>query len=104
MTPEETIADIKQETFNRLRNSRNVWFIEETGGEFVVQEWMGPDAKHGAGVAPPSSYPTLRKAAARLLQLLGTGAVAPQTWAESVCIGEVTMDDGTKHGPEGLVS
>ena|SRR5690349_15717571 len=100
MTPDEEINNIKCDHFDRFRNSHQVWFIEEVGGEFVVQEWSGPGYKNGAGVAPSSSYPTLRKAAARLLQLLGTGAVAPQTWPESVCIGEVTMEDGSKHAPD----
>ncbi len=41
------------------------------------------------GVGPPTEYPTLRKAASRFLQLLGTGVVAPQTWPEDICIGHV---------------
>lgn len=100
MSPEEQIAEIKREHFARFQNSHQVWFIEEVGGEFVVQQWHGDRWKHGAGVAPSSSYPTLRKAAARLLQLMGTGPVAPQTWPESVCIGEATMEDGTKKSAE----
>lgn len=90
MTPDETIAKIKQETFEVLRQSRRVWMIEERGAEFVVHTWLGDDWKNGAGVGPPSSYPTLRKATARLLQLLEIGPVAPQTWPESVCLGTIT--------------
>ncbi len=91
MTPEERIAEIKQATFISLKGSRQVWMIEESGAEFIVHRWTGQGWKHGAGVAPPSSYPTLRKAASRLLQLLETGPVAPQTYPESVCVGSVTL-------------
>jgi hypothetical protein len=91
MTPEQSIYEIKRETFHRLGASRRVWMIEEHGADFVVHTWHGLGWTHGAGVGPTSSYPTLRLAAARLLQLLGTGPVAPQTWPEDVCIGEVTM-------------
>lgn len=92
MTPEETIAEIKQETFDIFKNSRNVWLIEERGADFIVHTWLGPDADHGSGVGPPNEYPTLRKAASRLLQMLGCGAVAPQTWPERVCIGNINCE------------
>lgn len=92
MTPDETISEIKQETFDAFKNSSRVWIIEERGAEFIVHTWYGPTWKNGAGVGPASTYPTLRKAAARLLQLLGTGPVAPQTWPERVCIGSVNME------------
>jgi hypothetical protein len=91
MTPDETITQIKQETFDVFKTSRAVYFIEERGAEFIVHQWTGDEAQHGPGVGPPSSYPTLRKAASRLLQLLGTGPVAPQTWPEEVCIGTVAI-------------
>lgn len=84
---EEEIADIKQETFDMFKSSRSVWIIEERGKQFIVHRWTP------GGVGPASDYPTLRKAAARLLQLLGVGAVAPQTWPESVCIGTVTTEN-----------
>ncbi len=90
MTPEETIAEIKREHFDRFKNSRQVWFIEEHGADFTVHTWHGGDWQHGAGVGPATSYPTLRKAAARFLQMLGTGPVAPQTWPEDICVGSVT--------------
>ncbi len=92
MSIDDEIASIKCETFERFKNSRRVWIIEECDGEFVVHTWSGTDGRYGAGVGPPSSYPTLRKAAARLLQLLHIGPVAPQTWPERVCVGMVTMD------------
>lgn len=45
------------------------------------------------GVAPPSTYPTKRLAASRLLQLLGIGPVGPQDHPESVCIGRLETDE-----------
>lgn len=99
MNAEQIVAQIKRETFDAFKDSRRVWIIEERGAEFIVHSWSGPDWKNGEGVAPASSYPTLRKAAARLLQLCDVGAVAPQTWPECVCIGEVTMEDGTSADP-----
>lgn len=92
MTPDETIAQIKRETFEIFKDSPHVWIIEERGAEFIVHSWYGATHGHGAGVGPPSDYPTLRKAAARLLQMLGCGAVAPQTWPESVCVGSVNSE------------
>lgn len=89
MSPDEEIARIKQETFEAFKHSPRVWIIEERGAEFTVHTWTGADWQNGSGVGPPSSYPTLRKAAARLLQMLGCGAVAPQTWPENVCIGTI---------------
>lgn len=90
MSADAEIAEIKREYFDRLCNARQVWIVEECGAEFIVHRWTGGEWKNGAGVAPPSSYPTLRKTAARILQLFGTGAVAPQTWPERVCIGTIT--------------
>ena len=92
MSPEETIAEIKQETFDIFKGSPHVWIIEERGAEFIVHTWSGPGHINGSGVGPPSSYPTLRKAAARFLQMLGVGAVAPQTWPENVCIGSIDCE------------
>jgi hypothetical protein len=63
---------------------RRLWaIIDMPNGQFRVYEQTHD------GVGPPTEYPSLRKAAARLLQLLGVGAVAPQTWPESICIGHV---------------
>ncbi len=92
MTVDEEILEIKRATSSGLCDARRVWIIEERGAEFVIHAWSGPTDQHGAGVAPPSSYPTLRKAAARLMQLLAVGPVAPQTWPEEVCIGSVNID------------
>lgn len=99
MTPDEQIADIKREAFDRFKGSRQVWIVEEIGADFRVHYWTGDEWKNGAGVSPQHDYPTLRKAAARLLQLFGVGAVSPQTWPERVCIGEITMEDGTQRDP-----
>jgi hypothetical protein len=90
MTFDEEIAQIKRDTFDFFKDSRRVWIVEERGAEFIVHDWMGPSYVHGPGVAPASVYPTLRKAAARLMQLFAVGPVAPQTWPEKVCIGSIT--------------
>jgi hypothetical protein len=93
MTFDEEIIQIKRDTFDSFKDSPRVWIVEERGAEFVIHAWNGPGYKHGAGVGPASSYPTLRKAAARLLQLFHCGPVAPQTWPEEACIGVVAMDE-----------
>lgn len=90
MTPDEEIAQIKRDAFDGFKTSRRVWIIEERGAEYILHNWTSDKYQYGAGVGPAHSYPTLRKVAARLLQILGTGPVAPQTWPESVCIGTVT--------------
>ncbi len=92
MTPDEEITQIKRDTFAVFAGSRRVWIIEERGAEFIVHSWSGDDWQNGSGVGPASTYPTLRKAAARLLQLLGIGPVAPQTWPENICIGSVDVE------------
>lgn len=92
MTFDEEISEFKRNTFDTFKDSRQVWIIEERGAEFIIHTWNGSSHTHGAGIGPPSSYPTLRKAAARLLQLLHTGPVAPQTWPEEVCVGTITTD------------
>ena len=89
MTPNQEIAQIKLDTFEAFKDSRKVWIIEERGADFIVHSWDGSDGPFGAGVGPASTYPTLRKAAARLMQLLHVGPVAPQTWPEEVCIGSI---------------
>lgn len=86
MTFEEEIAWIKSQHF---KDFRNVWIIEERDAQFVVHHWSP------GGVGPTSSYPTLRKAAARLLQLLHTGPVGPQTWPEEACISSADIETET---------
>jgi hypothetical protein len=94
-TPDEEIAEIKIETFESFKDSRRIWIIEERGADFIIHTWTGSDWIHGSGVGPSISYPTLRRAASRLLQLLGVGPVAPQTWPEAIGIGSVSVDDET---------
>lgn len=92
MTFEDEVAQIKRDTFEAFKDSRRVWIVEERGADFIVHAWLGPDAPHGCGVGPTSSYSTLRKAAARLMQLFAVGPVAPQTWPETACIGTIAAD------------
>lgn len=58
---------------------REMWaIIDEPDGTFSVY-WQ-----NAASVGPKTSYNSKRQAVARLLQLIGTGPVAPQTWPESI--------------------
>ena len=87
-TFEDECGELRQQIFERhLKDARHVWIIEERGADFVVHDWSP------GGVGPTSEYPTLRKAAARFLQLLRTGVVAPQTWPEEVCIGSIETEE-----------
>lgn len=91
MTEDWGVEAIQREHLDSWRG-RKLWaIVDMPDGSYAVYH---QDAQN---VAPQSNYPTLRQAAARLLQLLGTGAVAPQTWPESVCIGhvEISKDEGT---------
>lgn len=58
--------------------------IVEDGGEWVVNQ----HAEDGS-TFPPCRYQSKRAAAARMLQLLGIGPVAPQTHPERACIGTI---------------
>lgn len=79
------VPTIQRKHFESWVGRKVLAIIEMPNGEFQVY------SQDGDGVAPPSEYSTMRKAVARLLQLAHTGAVAPQTWPESVCIGHVEM-------------
>lgn len=98
MTYEESIAaeieDIRQKNFARIATAHKSWMIVEIDGQFEVHV----HTPHG--IAPSSAYNSKRAAAARLLQLLQTGPVAPQTWPEQVYIGSVSLapDDGPAQG------
>lgn len=81
-----SVESIKQETFGRLKSARLFIIEEGVDGEWIIHQW------HNEGVAPQSSYPTKRLAAARLLQLLHIGPVAPQTHPEKICIGTVEKE------------
>lgn len=65
---------------------RQMWaIIDLPNGKYGVY-W------HSAGsVGPLSEYNTKRQAAARLLQMLECGPVAPQTWPEDICVGTVKL-------------
>lgn len=86
MTPEENYADITamQADWNaRWRDKRRWIIVEEGDGTYSIHEHMTD------GVAPPTIKPGKREVAARFLQLLGIGPVAPQDYPEEVCIGEI---------------
>lgn len=88
------IAEIRDEHTRRF-GDRKLWIIVDMPDGFEVHEWDGD------GVAPPTKYPKARQAAARLLQLMGTGPVAPQTWPERVEITLVDSTDSASSGQEG---
>ena len=66
------------------RHKRRWILVEEGDGTYSVHEHMTD------GVAPPITKPNKRDAAARLLQCLGVGPVAPQDYPEEICVGEIT--------------
>jgi translation initiation factor 2 alpha subunit (eIF-2alpha) len=80
------IEEIRQENFKRIARAHKTIMIVDIDGHFEVHSHT-PD-----GIGPPSSYLTKQKAAARVLQLLGVGPVAPQTWPEEVCVGSVSTE------------
>ena len=87
MTQEGDIVLMQSEWNESWRELSRWILVEELDGTFSVHY-------HDlTGVAPPSTYPDKRKAAARLLQLLGIGPVAPQHWPEDVCIGTITLEE-----------
>lgn len=63
---------------------KDVLAIVEEDGEWVVHQFSE------TGVSPPSTYPSKRLAAARVLQLMHVGPVAPQTHPETAAIGAFT--------------
>ena len=91
MTYEEKIAaeieDIRRENFKRIARAHRTLMIVEIDGQFEVHDHT-PN-----GIGPTSTHLSKRAAAARMLQLLKTGPVAPQTWPEEVCIGSVDLNE-----------
>lgn len=86
MTPEENYADITemQAHWNAKWRDKHRWIIVDEGdGTYSIHEHMID------GVAPPTLKPNKREVAARLLQLLGIGPVAPQDFPEEICVGEI---------------
>jgi hypothetical protein len=78
-----------QDAFLADNRRRKRWIILETAEGYEVHVHTVD------GVAPPSSYPNKRLAVARLMQLLGTGPVRPQTHPEVACIGHLEHDDAS---------
>lgn len=86
MTPEEEYVDISEmqaDYYARWRNKRRWIIVDEEDGTFSIHEHMKD------GVAPPIVKPNKREVAARLLQLLEIGPVAPQSYPEEICIGYI---------------
>lgn len=76
------IDEIKSEHYEKNR-SKPIFAIVQDGDELGVYQQTKDS------VAPYIKYPTSRLAAARVLQLLGLGPVAPQDHPEQVCIGHI---------------
>jgi hypothetical protein len=79
---EREIEEISRENLLALAG-KPLLIIEERDGEFVIHQHTAES------VFPQVSYPTGRLAAARILQLLHVGPVAPQTHPERAQIGGV---------------
>ena len=77
-----------QDTWLSENRTNERWIIVERNGQFEVHNHTVD------GVAPTTIYPTKRLAAARLLQLLGIGPVAPQDHPEEIGITIVTLEEG----------
>lgn len=87
------ILEIKREWRQQWLTATNLWVIHETAdGRFQVEHHSSDGPGSSNGVSPPTSYNTKRQAAARLLQLLACGPVAPQSWPEAICIGSTTTE------------
>lgn len=82
----DSIEDIARENREAWAGKTVFAIVEEVDGWSVHQHGPG-------GVCPAVTYPTERLAAARLLQLLRLGPVAPQTHPETACIGTVERED-----------
>lgn len=86
MTSDPEIEDIRRENLERIATARRCTMIVEIDGRIEVHQHT-PDS-----IAPSSAYNTPRQAVARVAQLLQAGPVAPQTWPETACIGEVSTE------------
>ncbi len=83
---EDDISGIQADWNARWRNKRRWIIVEEGDGSYSIHE----HSKNG--VAPPTAKPGKREVAARLLQLLGIGPVAPQDYPEEVCVGVIERE------------
>ena len=81
------VKEIQREHFATWVGRPLLAIIEMPNGTFEVYK------QSPTSVFPPHDYPTMRKAVTRLLQLAGTGAVAPQTWPEETCIGHIEVNE-----------
>jgi hypothetical protein len=86
-TIDNELQAMRQGHYERFARADRVHFIVEIDGRFEVHQHT-PD-----GIAPPSTYNAGRQAVARVMQLMRTGPVAPQTWPEEVCIGFTQIED-----------
>lgn len=86
MSRDPEIDAMKDGYYARWRD-REVLVIERIPDAGWVVHWHTESS-----IAPPTEYGTKREAVARVMQLMQTGVVAPQTWPESVCVGEVFTD------------
>ena len=80
------VREIQDEYHERHRLLPRWTIVQEAHDSYSIH------AHTADGVAPPSTYPNRRLAAARLLQLLGIGPVAPQSHPEDVCVGTITRE------------
>lgn len=80
------ITEMQNHWYRLWRNKRRWIIVEEGDGTFSIHEHMID------GVAPPTVKPSKREVAARLLQLLGIGPVAPQDYPEEVCVGTIEYE------------
>ena len=79
------VAQMQDEWHEKFRPLKR-WIVVQDKDGFTVHEWTHD------GIAPPSTSPTVRLAASRLLQLMRLGPVGPQDHPEEVCVGSVTME------------
>ena len=79
---DKEIAEIAEENRNAWAGKR-LWAIVEEANGYIVHS-HAPD-----GVSPSSRHGTKREAAARVMQLLHVGPVAPQTHPETAVISNV---------------
>ena len=66
------------------RNKRRWIIVDDEDGTFSIHEHTADS------VCPPITKPNKRDAAARLLQCMELGPVAPQDYPERICVGEIT--------------
>lgn len=71
-----------------MKKSYKRYTIQETNRGFYLS-----CADEAGNVFPTTHHATERLLASRFLQLLGIGPVAPQIHPESVCIGEIILEE-----------